>query len=185
MSTVKKFAEITAERLEALVKATSRHITVAVIHCSAEPEGRDTKVEDIERMHKARGFNEIGYNLVIELDGTVRKGRNWNKIPAHVKGNNSKSLGICYIGGMDKDYKEAKDTRTEEQKASLQWVVFALANYFQDHKNGIELEFKGHRDFSPDLNGDGIIDEFEWIKICPSFDVEEWLNEINFYGTQE
>jgi N-acetylmuramoyl-L-alanine amidase len=33
----------------------------------------------------------------------------------------------------------------------------------------------GHRDFSPDKDGDGIIEFFEWIKYCPGFDVKEWL----------
>ena len=28
----------------------------------------------------------------------------------------------------------------------------------------------GHRDFSPDLNGDGIIEPWEWMKACPCFD---------------
>jgi N-acetylmuramoyl-L-alanine amidase len=33
----------------------------------------------------------------------------------------------------------------------------------------------GHRDFSPDKNGNGIIEYFEWIKSCPSFDAADWL----------
>ena len=28
-------------------------------------------------------------------------------------------IGICYVGGMTKDMKKAKDTRTPEQKDSL------------------------------------------------------------------
>ena len=28
----------------------------------------------------------------------------------------------------------------------------------------------GHRDFSPDLNGNGIIEPWEWMKACPCFD---------------
>jgi N-acetyl-anhydromuramyl-L-alanine amidase AmpD len=34
----------------------------------------------------------------------------------------------------------------------------------------------GHRDLSPDLNGDGKITPDEFIKACPSFDVSAWLN---------
>jgi N-acetylmuramoyl-L-alanine amidase len=33
----------------------------------------------------------------------------------------------------------------------------------------------GHRDLSPDKNGDGVIERSEWVKHCPSFDVREWL----------
>ena len=32
---------------------------------------------------------------------------------------------------------------------------------------------RGHRDFSPDLNGNGTIEPNEWIKDCPSFDARE------------
>jgi len=38
-------------------------------------------------------------------------------------------------------------------------------------------EVVGHRDLSPDLNGDGVITSEEWLKYCPCFDVREWLNE--------
>ena len=34
----------------------------------------------------------------------------------------------------------------------------------------------GHRDLSPDLNGDGTISPNEWIKDCPCFDVWSWLD---------
>ena len=33
----------------------------------------------------------------------------------------------------------------------------------------------GHRDFSPDRNGNGHVEPFEWLKECPGFDVEAWL----------
>ena len=38
---------------------------------------------------------------------------------------------------------------------------------------------KGHRDYSPDLNGDGIIQRNEWIKECPCFEVSDKLKEWN------
>jgi hypothetical protein len=34
---------------------------------------------------------------------------------------------------------------------------------------------KGHRDYSPDKNSDGIIQPSEWMKTCPGFDVAAWL----------
>ena len=35
----------------------------------------------------------------------------------------------------------------------------------------------GHRDFSPDLNGNGIIEPWEWMKACPCFDaIDEYQN---------
>lgn len=79
------------------------------------------------------------------------------------QGSNANSIGICYIGGLDADGKP-KDTRTEEQKASLFFLLQQLREQFPD------AMICGHRDFSPDLNGDGIIEPWEWMKACPCFD---------------
>ena len=46
-----------------------------IIHCSATRAGQDLTAKDIDRMHRARGFNQIGYNYVIRIDGTIEKGR--------------------------------------------------------------------------------------------------------------
>ena len=75
----------------------------------------------------------------------------------------SLGIGICYIGGLNADGKP-KDTRTEEQKASLFFLLQQLREQFPD------AMICGHRDFSPDLNGDGIIEPWEWMKACPCFD---------------
>ena len=37
------------------------------------------------------------------------------------------------------------------------------------------LQVLGHRDTSPDLNGDGVIEPYEYVKACPCFDVKEFL----------
>ena len=50
-------------------------IDAIIIHCSATRAGQDLRAKDIDRMHRARGFNQIGYNFVIDLDGTVENGR--------------------------------------------------------------------------------------------------------------
>jgi N-acetyl-anhydromuramyl-L-alanine amidase AmpD len=143
-----------------------RNITQIVIHCSATQEGQAVTTRDIDRWHKARGFNEIGYHFVVYLDGSVHKGRDISQIGAHVAGQNSNSIGICYIGGLDKDGKP-KDTRTGEQKKSLYQLVTELKSQFP------KAHVSGHRDYSPDLNGDGVIEEWEWIKACPCFDVKK------------
>ena len=80
-----------------------------------------------------------------------------------MSGQNSRSIGICYVGGLDANGKGA-DTRTPEQKEALIWLLSRLACMFPD------ATIKGHRDYSPDLNGDGIIEPWEYIKECPCFD---------------
>ena len=52
-----------------------KKIDAIIIHCSATKVGQDIKAKDIDRMHRARGFNQIGYNYVVDLDGTVETGR--------------------------------------------------------------------------------------------------------------
>lgn len=149
----------------------ANNIDAIVIHCSATREGQDVRASDIDKWHKERGFKMIGYNYVIDLDGTVEIGRPLTMDGAHcntagVSGKvyNKHSIGICYIGGLDK-YGNAKDTRTPAQKASMRTLVDRLMDKFPI------IEVIGHRDASPDKNGDGQITQNEWIKQCPCFNV--------------
>ena len=97
------------------MKKSTRNIRYLVVHCSATPEGREHTAQDIELWHRQRGFEGIGYNYIVRLDGTIEEGRDVNKIPAHVEGHNKDSIGICYIGGIDKNTLQPKDTRTPAQ----------------------------------------------------------------------
>jgi hypothetical protein len=53
---------------------------------------------------------------------SIHKGRDISEIDTHVQGQNSNSIGICYIGSNEK----VKDTRTDAQKASLVKLVAEL-----------------------------------------------------------
>ena len=127
-----------------------RKITDIIIHCSATAEGKFFTVADIDRWHRQRGFAQIGYHYVIYLDGTIHKGRPIELVGAHCQGHNSHSIGICYIGGLAKDNKTPKDTRTPEQKAALLKLLKELKSEFPT------AIIRGHRDFAA--------------KACPSFD---------------
>lgn len=149
-------------------------IDAIVIHCSATRAGQDVRAADIDKWHKERGFAMIGYNYVIDLDGTVEVGRPLSRDGAHCntagtsgKSYNRHSIGICYVGGLDKDGKPA-DTRTPEQKRALRDLVYKLMDEYPDI-----VEVIGHRDASPDRNRDGKITPNEWIKQCPCFSVRD------------
>lgn len=103
-----------------------RQITEIIIHCSATPEGKDVRAADIDRWHKQQGWECIGYHYVITLDGTIEHGRPEEQIGAHAQGHNQRSIGVCYIGGLAKDGKTAKDTRTAAQRLALQSLVTRL-----------------------------------------------------------
>lgn len=134
-----------------------RKITQIILHCSATPEGKDFTVQDVDKWHRQRGFRCIGYHFVIYRDGSIHEGRPIEEIGAHCTGHNANSIGICYIGGVAKDGKTPKDTRTEAQKKSLISLVSSLRSRFP------EATIHGHNEFAA--------------KACPSFDVrkEKWL----------
>ena len=144
-----------------------RKINKLIVHCSATPEGKDIKTETIRNWHvNSNHWKDIGYHYVIELDGSIHKGRDESVIGAHCSGQNTNSIGICYVGGVAKDGKTPKDTRTEAQKQSL---IDLLKKLKAKYPNAI---IYGHRDLSLDKNGNGIIEPFEWFKACPSFNAE-------------
>jgi N-acetyl-anhydromuramyl-L-alanine amidase AmpD len=138
-----------------------------VIHCSATGPTTDIGVTEIERWHRERGFLRIGYHFVIRRDGTVERGRPLNMPGAHAVGFNNNSVAVCWVGGVDAQSK-VRDNRTREQIDTLRLVVTALTRQFPG------AQVVGHRDLSPDRNGDGVISPNEWLKGCPSFDVKKW-----------
>ena len=145
-----------------------RNIDSIIVHCSATKVGQDFTAADIDRWHRERGFNGIGYHYVIRLDGKLEKGRDVSLTGAHCKGWNERSIGICYIGGLDENGRPA-DTRTNAQKRVLYQIIMDLQREYNI------LQVLGHRDTSPDLNGDGVIEPYEYVKACPCFDVREFL----------
>ena len=139
-----------------------KNVDKVIVHCTATPEGRHTTVEDVRRWHLDRGWSDIGYHFLIYLDGSVHAGRPVEKPGAHTRGHNKESIGIAYVGGIDKVNFKAKDTRTEEQKDAL----VDMLEYFKiQHANAV---IHGHRDFAN--------------KACPSFDAtKEYDNITNMW----
>ena len=133
-----------------------RKIDLIVIHCSATRENTDYSPKQLESDHKARGFLRAGYNFYIRKSGEVVNLRPLEQIPAHARGHNKHSIGICYEGGLDITG-QPRDTRTQAQKTSLLRLI---------------------RDLSEDLNGDGTISPDEWIKQCPSFNAIPEYKEL-------
>jgi N-acetylmuramoyl-L-alanine amidase len=162
-----------------------RTIQRLVIHCSATPSGQrlaknsQSAAAVIDGWHKVRGFARqpdavarfnphlpcIGYHHVIDLNGSCESGRGAGEVGAHVAGHNADSIGICLVGGAER---EARYSRA-------QWTMLRTLVLNYRHQLGRDLPVVGHRDLSPDLNGDGQIKSNEWLKTCPGFDVAAWL----------
>ena len=135
-----------------------RNVNEIIVHCSATREGQQVTVNTIRDWHLAKGWNDIGYHFYIDLDGTINKGRDIDKMGAHCKGHNRNSIGICYCGGVETDGKTPKDTRTQEQKDSLLHVLKTLKAMYP------EAVIYSHNEFAN--------------KACPSFDATEEYENI-------
>lgn len=149
--------------------SVKRTITLIVVHCTATRVDRDFTERDLLRCHLDQGMQGIGYHFYIRKDGYIWTTRPLYMIGAHARGFNRESIGIAYEGGLDGQGHPA-DTRTEKQKLSMRALIRCLKKDF-----GIS-RVCGHRDLSPDRNGNGIVEPHEWLKQCPCFDVagDEW-----------
>ena len=137
-----------------------REINYLVVHCTATQP--DAKIENIQNYwRKNLGWKSPGYHYIIKADGEIVPLLSIDRVSNGVAGYNSQIINISYIGGIDKSGKP-KDTRTEEQKSSILKLLKDLKKRFPSAK------IQGHRDF-PKVS-----------KACPSFDVKQWLKELNF-----
>jgi len=150
-------------------------VNYIVVHCSATKSSLDIGYDEIDQMHKDRGWRKCGYHFIIRLDGTIEIGRNLNEQGAHVGGvgHNHDSWGICLIGGLNEDG-EPTDTFNTAQRFSLEKIIRGLLYKAPD------AEVLGHRDLSPDLDGDGVVEPHEWLKQCPCFDVRGWWRSVQW-----
>nr|XP_019562444.2 peptidoglycan-recognition protein LC-like isoform X5 [Aedes albopictus] len=108
-------------------------------------------------------FGDIGYNYVIGGDGNVYEGRGWLYVGAFLRGQNSKSEGIAFIG----DYNHIQPT--EQQMAVLDallengtrsgyltedFKLYGARQWQATESPGIKLyeRLKKHKRWSDDLN---------------------------------
>jgi len=138
-----------------------RDINKIIVHCTATREGAPVSLDTVRRWHLERGWSDIGYHYLILLDGTIERGRPEHIQGAHVKGYNRNSIGVSYVGGVDREL-NPKDTRTQDQKDSLHNLLSNLMASYED------ATLHGHNEFTK--------------KACPSFDVsKEYDYIINLY----
>lgn len=130
-----------------------RQIDKIIVHCSATPAERPVTAAQIDEWHRTRGFRMIGYHYVVGLDGSVTVGRPESEMGAHCLGENLHSIGVCYIGGLDKESLQPADTRTPAQREALRHLIAELRLRYPG------ATVHGHREFAA--------------KACPCFDVND------------
>lgn len=129
------------------------------VHCAATPEGRDVSPATIAAWDKAK-FGQESYHWIVTLDGAMHRRLADDVKGAHTGGHNTGNIGVCLVGGMDRQMKAPKDTKTLAQETALKTLI----RTYQARYPGIKI--LGHRDW-PGVK-----------KACPSFDVEEWMIEV-------
>ena len=113
-----------------------------IIHCTANRPGCKMTMQDFRRLHRARGYEDVGYHFIVFEDGRVEAGRSIEYQGAHCN-------GIAYVGGLNAQG-VTEDTRTPAQRTSMLLLIRKLS--LQYH-----VPVYGHRDFDK-------------TKCCPCFD---------------
>ena len=142
-----------------MTRRTRNRTDKVVWHCSATPPDWDGHAADIDRMHKDRGWDGIGYHVVISREGMIAWGEDPKNAGAHAKGHNSTSIAVCMVGGVD-DAGKAENNFTPEQWESARDTFMFLSRVYP------AAEHVGHRDLSEDRDGDGRIERHEFMKDC-------------------
>lgn len=143
--------------------ATSGAKPLVIIHHAAEPDipldastAREiAAVRSIENFHvKANGWNGIAYNWLVFQSGNIYEGRGWNRVGAHTEGQNSKSVGICFV--INGDAHGADDNAWNAARRIIDEGV---------HLGSIASDYaiKGHHDYA--------------VKSCPGAHVYPLLKE--------
>lgn len=127
-----------------------RTINEIIIHSTATPKGMNATAKDIDKWHRAKGYDCIGYHFVILKNGQIQAGRAVGAVGAHCRGHNANTIGIAYVGGLN-EHKQSADTRTNDQKNALKSLIRELIKIYPTIK-----KISGHRDYSNTA--------------CPSFD---------------
>lgn len=126
-----------------------------IVHCAATKPGMNIGLREIRQWHKERGFLDVGYHFIIRRDGTIEKGRDVDQVGAHTVGQNSTSVGICLVGGID-EKGQPQANFTPQQMSTLRKLLDELKAKYP----GVAIA--GHRDFAA--------------KACPSFEIRRWLD---------
>ena len=135
-----------------------RKIRKLVVHVSDSPDTLDIGVNDIRHWHadpkpKGNGWSDIGYNFVIRRNGTVELGRPLQLIPAHTKGHNADSIGICWVGRDKPSYEQYHNLCITLKSLMLQYDLKPTDVY-------------GHRELNPG-------------KTCPNMDMDKLRKDIS------
>ena len=131
-----------------------------IIHCAATKPSMDVGYDEIRKWHvDQNGWDDVGYHFIIRRNGQLEKARPEGYSGAHAPSHNSRSIGICLVGGMADDG-GPENNFTLEQFLTLKDLVNMIMDKYSDI-----TEVLGHCDVQENKPN------------CPGFNVKEWLNK--------
>lgn len=135
-----------------------RSIKYIAVHCTATSP--TASISAIQSYWKNQlGWKMPGYHFIIKADGEVVNLLAIDQVSNGVKGFNSVSINISYVGGVNAKI-EPLDTRTAAQKSAMLKLLKELKQKFPT------AVIQGHRDF-PNV-----------AKACPSFDAKKEYKNV-------
>jgi N-acetyl-anhydromuramyl-L-alanine amidase AmpD len=131
-----------------------------IIHCAATKASMDIGYDEIRKWHvDQNGWDDVGYHFIIRRNGKLEKARPEGYSGAHAPSHNSRSIGICLVGGMAEDG-GPENNFTLEQFLTLKDLVNMIMDKYSDI-----TEVLGHCDVQENKPN------------CPGFNVKEWLHK--------
>lgn len=134
-----------------------RKITEIIVHCTCTFAQQKVTIEILRKWHKQRGFKDVGYHYLIDIEGNILTGRPVEQVGAHCTDHNAHSIGVAYAGGLGADARPA-NTLSEKQKVALVQLLTELKERYP------EASIHGHSEFAN--------------KACPCFDVQQFVEEV-------
>ena len=159
-----------------------------IAHCTATPEGRDIKKEDIIRWHMSpkkdggRGWDRLGYSDMIYLDGSLINLTPYNQdskvdpweITWGAKGVNSKSRHFVYAGGLDIHPELCHMENLDELEFNEKYVPADTRTPAQLDTMEIYIKYMIKRHPHIKVGGHDQVSS----KPCPSFNMTKYLRSI-------
>jgi len=113
-----------------------------ILHHSRTKDSKTLSMGAIRRFHiEVNGWDDIGYHFVIEQirdSYEILLGRMPDRMGAHCQGQNSRSIGICFVGNFD-----YSPPPPDQWSRGLELISFLLRQYNLTHE-----DVKPHSDFN-------------------------------------
>lgn len=113
---------------------------MAIHHTEGASSDPTRQLRGVQAFHANKGWCDIGYHFLIDVDGTIYEGRELTYRGVHAANNNTGNIGISHIGNFH------QQTPPAVMLASTARLVERLSSLY-----GIDLarsDIKGHREYS-------------------------------------